>query len=295
MLSEIYRPNNYRLVFSPSCLLVFITKHMHRFLAALSFFTRIPFWKIAKLNKQHYERVVPLWPLTGWLTAASMMLAFGLAAFFLPLNLAVVLAILTRLVITGALHEDGFADFFDGFGGGRDRNSTLRIMKDSHIGTYGVVALIIYFLLLFLSLQSYFNAVLYNQPAGCFVIQEQNKWNYFLHAAIFIAADPFAKWASSNIINILPYARNEEEAKNHLVYNKMTVSEKILGLLTGTIPALIFFPLLILIPMAVSAFVAALIIFICHKRLKAYTGDCCGACFIMSELAFYITALALWS
>ena len=261
---------------------------MHRLLAALSFFTRIPFWKIAKLNKQHYERVVPLWPLTGWLTAASMMLVFGLTAFFLPLNLAVVLAILTRLAITGALHEDGFADFFDGFGGGRDKNSTLRIMKDSHIGTYGVVALIIYFLLLFLSLQSYFNAVLYNQPAGCFVIQEQNKWNYFLHAAIFFAADPFAKWASSNIINILPYARNEEEAKNHLVYNKMTVSEKIFGLLTGTIPALIFFPLVILIPMAVSAIVAALIFFICYKRLKAYTGDCC-------ELAFYITALVLWS
>ena len=266
---------------------------MHRLLAALSFFTRLPFWKIAKLNKQHYERVVPLWPLTGWFTAVSMMLVFGLTALFLPVNIAVVMAIVTRLAITGVLHEDGFADFFDGFGGGRDKNTTLRIMKDSHIGTYGVVALIIYFLLLFLTLEAYFKAIIINQPVGCFVIHEKNYWTKFVNAAIFIAADPFAKWASSNIINILPYARNEEEAKNHLIYNKMTLPEKILGLLLGALPALFFFPLIILIPMAVSALAAAVIILICYIRLNGYTGDCCGACFIISELAFYITALAL--
>jgi adenosylcobinamide-GDP ribazoletransferase len=266
---------------------------MHRLLAALSFFTRFPFWKIAKLNKQHYERVVPLWPLTGWLTAASMMLVFGLSALFLPVNIALVIAILTRLAITGALHEDGFADFFDGFGGGKDRNSILRIMKDSHIGTYGVVALIIYFLLLFLTLQTYFNAMFFNQPTGCFVIQERNCWTKFIYAAIFFAADPFAKWASSNIINILPYARNEEDAKNHLIYNKMTIAEKLFGLAVGCLPAFFFFNLIILIPMAVSAATAAVIIFICYKKLNAYTGDCCGACFIISELAFYLTALAV--
>src|SRR5574344_2931621 len=52
------------------------------------------------------------------------------------------------LLLTGALHEDGFADFCDGFGGGTDRGKILVIMKDSHIGTYGVIGLVLYFLLL---------------------------------------------------------------------------------------------------------------------------------------------------
>ena len=51
---------------------------------------------------------------------------------------------LSRILLTGALHEDGLADFCDGFGGGTTRERILSIMKDSHIGTYGVIGLICY-------------------------------------------------------------------------------------------------------------------------------------------------------
>ena len=62
----------------------------------------------------------------------------------LPYLVAVLLAVVVRLLVTGALHEDGLADFLDGFGGGgHDRERILTIMKDSHIGTYGVLGLII--------------------------------------------------------------------------------------------------------------------------------------------------------
>ena len=60
-------------------------------------------------------------------------------------SLAWIIAIVTRLLITGCLHEDGFADFLDGFGGGTTRERVLAIMKDSHLGTYGVIGLIAYF------------------------------------------------------------------------------------------------------------------------------------------------------
>jgi adenosylcobinamide-GDP ribazoletransferase len=67
----------------------------------------------------------------------------------LPYPVVIVLAIVVRLFITGALHEDGLADFLDGFGGGgSDRERILAIMKDSHIGTYGVLGLVVYELLL---------------------------------------------------------------------------------------------------------------------------------------------------
>lgn len=72
----------------------------------------------------------------------------------LPVSIAWLLAILSRLLITGCLHEDGLADFFDGFGGGTTKERTLAIMKDSQIGSYGVIGLIGYFLLLFYSWKS---------------------------------------------------------------------------------------------------------------------------------------------
>lgn len=266
---------------------------MSRIIAALSFFTRIPFWRLKALTKEDYERVVPLWPMAGWLTAAVMTFTFWVASLCLPVSVALILAIAARLLVTGALHEDGFADFFDGFGGGSSRESTLRIMKDSHIGTYGVVALILYFLLLFAVLQSYFTSVIQLQPTNCFGLEQPSVFHNFYCSLIFFAADPFAKWASSNIINVLPYARKEEEAKNKLVYNKMTLAEKILGLLIGALPAFIIFSWQIIFPMLAASFAAALVIFLCYKKLHAYTGDCCGACFIISELSFYIVALAV--
>lgn len=268
---------------------------MSRIIAALSFFTRLPFWRLKSLTKEDYERVVPLWPLTGWFTAFTMMLVFWLTSLCLPLSIAVILAITARLLVTGALHEDGFADFFDGFGGGRDREATLRIMKDPHIGTYGVVALIVYFILLFSILQTYFIGVSQMTPVNCFGLEQQSIWDNLTFATIFLAADPFSKWASSNIINVLPYARKAEDAKNKLVYNKMTISEKIIGFLTGAIPAFLFFSWRIVFPMFASTLMAAIIIYICFKKLKAYTGDCCGACFIMTELSFYLTALAVFT
>ena len=270
---------------------------MHRILAALSFFTRLPFWRCATLTKEDYKRVVPLWPLAGWLTGGCMMLAFWLSAFVFPVPVAVMAALVVRLLITGALHEDGFADFFDGFGGGRDKDSILRIMKDSHIGTYGVVALIIYFLLFSQSLSSILSSMLSQQPGGCFSLSQTDCWANLRVAAVFLAADTFAKWASSNIINILPYARKEEEAKNKLLYDKMTMAERILGFVLGVLPAMLFlFPLMgykVFVPMAAAVVTSGLVILYCYKKIKAYTGDCCGACFILSELVFCLALLAV--
>ena len=70
------------------------------------------------------------------------------SSFIFPPVVAVLLGVAARVLVTGALHEDGLADFFDGFGGGTERDSVLRIMKDSHIGSYGVLGLVFYFAIL---------------------------------------------------------------------------------------------------------------------------------------------------
>ena len=121
------------------------TKWYDRIWASLIFFTRLPFWRLHQPPKECYQSVVEHWPLVGWLTGGVMAATLYFSSMVLPYTVAVILAIAARLLLTGALHEDGLADFFDGFGGGgNDRQRILDIMKDSHIGTYGVLGLILY-------------------------------------------------------------------------------------------------------------------------------------------------------
>ena len=128
----------------------FMIHFFDRIWAAFIFFTRLPLWRLHEPPKESYKSVVEFWPLTGWLTGGLMALTLWLCSMYFPYTVAVLFAIVVRLLITGALHEDGLADFMDGFGGGgSDRSRILAIMKDSHIGTYGVIGLILYHLLLY--------------------------------------------------------------------------------------------------------------------------------------------------
>ena len=172
-----------------------------RIWAAFIFFTRLPFWRLHQPPQASYKTVVEHWPLAGWLTGGVMAATLYVGSMYLPYIVAVLLAIIVRLLVTGALHEDGLADFLDGFGGGgHDRERILAIMKDSHIGTYGVLGLILYELLL--------AACLFSLPPT-------------LAALTILAADPYAKMVTAQLILMMPYARKEEEAKNKTVYRKM--------------------------------------------------------------------------
>ena len=249
---------------------------MYRLLASLIFFTRLPFWRLAYVPKKYYEQVVPLWPVAGWLTGGIMALVFWLAQMIMPLSLAVIAALISRILITGALHEDGFADFFDGFGGGTTRERTLEIMKDSHIGTYGVLALIIYYLVMY-------NAILALQTTS------QNP-------LIFIMVDSFCKFLASTIIYFLPYARKSEEAKNKLIYSKVPLYEKLASFAAGILPIILFCPNDLFLPLlagiAGAAITCALLFLKMKTQINGYTGDCCGATFILAEVVCYLVILA---
>lgn len=197
-------------------------------------------------------------------------LYFG--SMILPHAVAVMAAIAVRLLITGALHEDGLADFLDGFGGGGDRERILAIMKDSHIGTYGVLGLIIYMLLLGTSL--------YSMPVT-------------VAALTILAADPFSKMVTSQLVNMLPYARREEEAKNKTIYRKPTMAAGLSLTVQGLLPMALMIWLtgtswytVIFIPALVMYFLYLLIL----RKINGYTGDCCGAVCLMVELAVYLVA-----
>ena len=246
-----------------------------RLFAAFIFFTRLPFWRIHQPRKEAYETVVELWPLTGWLTAGCMAATLYFGSFIVPTALAAMAAIIVRILITGALHEDGLADFIDGFGGGgTDRRRILDIMKDSHIGTYGVVGLILYFMLLHQSLT---------------ILPPR------ITALMILAADPFFKMMTAQLIQMMPYARTAETAKGQVVYRKTSIKAGLLLLIQGTLPAigLWYFAGLPYLGIAMPALVFYLLYLLMHRRINGYTGDCCGAVFLLTELTFYLTYITL--
>ena len=242
------------------------TKWYDRIWASFIFFTRLPFWRLHEPPRECFKAVVEHWPLVGWLTGGLMALTLWGVSQYMPYPIAVLAAIVVRLLVTGALHEDGLADFLDGFGGGNDRERILAIMKDSHIGTYGVIGLVIYFLLLAAALCSM-------TPT--------------LAAVTIFAADPFAKMVASELVMMMPYARREDEAKARMVYRKIDVKAGISLAVQGLLPIAGFiwltgiaWELLFFIPCIVMYFLYLLI----WRRIRGYTGDCCGAVCLLVEL-----------
>ena len=239
-------------------------------LAAFIFFTRLPFWRLKEVPSECFKHVVPYWPWVGWLTGSAMAMVLALGSLVMPVSLAWIWAIVTRLLITGALHEDGLADFFDGFGGGTTRERTLAIMKDSHIGTYGVIGLIIYFLLML---------ELRHLPVS-------------MLCTLILCGDCWGKLCASQLINFLPYARKEEDSKAKVIYNRMSSKELFICIMGGTLP-LWLLPLSLWGALVAPCLILAFLIHLMKRRLQGYTGDCCGATFLLCELTFYLTAMIL--
>lgn len=246
-------------------------------LAAFIFFTRLPFWKFREVPAESFKHVVGYWPLVGWLTGGTMAGVLWLAALVVPLPVAVLLALISRLLLTGALHEDGLADFFDGFGGGTTRERTLAIMKDSHIGSYGVIGLILYFLLSWSMLVSLPLPLLY---------------------VVLLTGDVWSKFVTSQLINFLPYARKEEDSKAKVIYNRMTAMEWAAAFVCGIFPFFLWFPLQPYLCAMLPVVVFTLLCLLMKHRLHGYTGDCCGATFLLCELSFYlgtVITLSIWN
>ena len=225
------------------------------------------------MDKRYFTDVIKYWPIVGFLTGATTGGVLWVAAQFVPLEVACVLAIIARILLTGALHEDGLADFFDGFGGGTSKEKILAIMKDSHIGCYGTIGLVLYFMLYYSLLSSF-------DPAMVFTI--------------VIAADCFSKLCTAVMINTLPYARKEEESKIKLVYSKVRT---LIFVLVGVITLVPFFFLkdasfcFAMIPAVVTAVGLR---FFLKLKIGGYTGDCCGASVLIIEQVFYLSVLVIW-
>lgn len=247
------------------------TFNMNNVLAAFIMLTRLPFWKIKEVPAECFKHVVPYWPLVGWLTGGVMAAVLWLAGQIMPVSLAWILALIARLLVTGCLHEDGLADFLDGFGGGTTRERTLAIMKDSHIGSYGVIGLICYFLLL---LQ------LHHLPLGllCILVLSGDCWSKF--------------WCLPDCqLPALCPERGRQQKQNRLQPHEPARVTGRISLRPASFRTAAAYKAVDCHPLPTAHLLPA--VPIDEAAPTRIYGDCCGATFLLCELSFYLGSLIL--
>jgi adenosylcobinamide-GDP ribazoletransferase len=251
-------------------------------LAAIQFLTRLPVPPLPGFQPDWPSRSVRYFPLAGALVGWISVAVWWLCATRFPPVVAVGLMMGSSLLLTGALHEDGFADVCDGFGGGASREAVLSIMKDSRIGAYGAVGIGMMLALKWSALVSI--------PRTLF------PW-------AVIGSHWVSRWCTIGLIGPLPYVRADAEAKSQSFAGALGTGD---WLLSGALGALALLPLLLIHPAAgmawartlLGALAAAMVATVLagayfKARIGGYTGDCLGAAQQIAELAFLLTVLGV--
>lgn len=260
-------------------------KEFDIFFTALMFYTRIPCPKNIDHNPDYLNKASRYFPLIGWIVGS---VAFGIYCVFNYLvgpEIAVVFATIASILVTGAFHEDGFADVCDGFGGGWTKEKILMIMKDSAIGAYGAIGVV---LLLVLKLMSI--VVLFRNA------ENANLNVYFVFFLLLISAHSISRLAAISIVFTHTYSREDISSKSKPIAENYTWREVAGALFFGLLPvvALSYFQwqlLLVLLPVFLTRFFLARYF---QKWIEGYTGDCLGATQQVCEVVFYVSVIALW-
>jgi adenosylcobinamide-GDP ribazoletransferase len=251
-------------------------KELQVFLTAVMFYTRIPCPRWVDHSQAMLEKSTRYFPLIGWIVGSvSALSLYGLPQI-LPLPISIILSMVVSIFITGAFHEDGFADVCDGFGGGWTKEKILLIMKDSRMGAYGAVGI---FMLLLLKFACLLEIAQGNILHGCFVL---------------FAAHALSRFAAIVLRKNLEYVRENDDSKAKPVAKQTSNKDYLLAAVFGLLPLLIFktaWIALILIPLAAIIFYLR---WYFKKWIGGYTGDCLGATQQISEIIIYLSMLVLW-
>lgn len=238
-------------------------------LTAVQFYTRVPVPRWVGHSAAQLAAATPYFAVVGIGIGLATGLVFALAQTVFGALIAAVLAIGFGVLLTGAFHEDGFADVCDGFGGGYTPERVLEIMKDSRVGAFGAIGIS---LLLLLQV-----AALAGSRHGLLAL---------------VAAHALSRALALGVALALPYVRDAADSKAKPVVTELGTGAVVAALFIGLLPLAAYGGLLSLSQAVLAPLLALLAVVWCarlfHQKLGGYTGDCLGAA---QQVAF--TALLL--
>ncbi|MDN3672204.1 adenosylcobinamide-GDP ribazoletransferase [Flavobacterium branchiarum] len=260
-------------------------KQLHIFFTALMFYTRIPCPKNIDHNPDYLNKASRYFPLIGWIVGGLSFLAFYGASFLVSTTASIIIGMITGILTTGAFHEDGFADVCDGFGGGWTKEKILLIMKDSAIGAYGAIGVVLLFLLKFQLLTELITIKSITNQQAVFII-----------LLLFIAGHSISRLAAISIVFTHEYSREDASSKSKPIAKSFSWKEVVGAFFFGLLPLLILsyfqYQLLwVLIPVFLTRYFLARYF---QKWIDGYTGDCLGATQQVCEVIFYLSVIAIW-
>jgi adenosylcobinamide-GDP ribazoletransferase len=233
--------------------------------AAFAFLTQVPVPNYAH-DTQTIARASKFFPLVGFVVASIAYLLYRLLAGHSDVQVQCALVLCLLVLLTGGIHEDGLADAADGFGGGWTRERTLKIMRDSRIGSYGAVALVLSLLVRFVLLTK---------------LSPEHFWAYLASAHVL------CRWSTLPLSLMLPAAR-VEDGKGAAIAQKVSR----LSFIFGTAVAVAICTLLLrwsfLGPLLSSVAVVLLSAAYYWYRIRGVTGDCFGATNQIVEITTYL-------
>jgi adenosylcobinamide-GDP ribazoletransferase len=249
-----------------------LKRELAYFFGALRFFTRCPVPSWVGHSSDALDRATRYFPAVGLLVGALAALVFSLTSFFWPKTLAVLASMAATIYLTGAFHEDGWSDMVDGFGGGWEKTQILQIMKDSRIGSFGAVALVLLLLAKFCALVELERATV---PLA------------------LLAGHALSRFCAATLLRGLDYVRDEGKSKP--LATRMGWGELLLAGATALGALLFLPPLQALLGCAGAAMATLWLARQFKRRIGGYTGDCLGATQQLSEVAFYSGLLCSFS
>ncbi len=254
-------------------------KHL---LLAVQFFTRIPITgRLAAwvgFSPEMLRAGAGYFPAVGWIVALVACVVYWAGyVVFNPL-IAAILCTIATVMLTGAFHEDGLADLVDGLGAGGDRDRMLTVMKDSRVGAFGAIALVLTLML------------------KIAVLEQLGSTNEFVAMSALLVAHVVTRFFPLLAIRWLPHIGNTDTSKSKPLADAITWGSIAIGVL-WCVPPLVGGLLLTGVWINGWAMVACVIGFIWmlrlfQRRLGGFTGDCLGAMQQICEVAFYLGAAA---
>lgn len=244
---------------------------MKGFIAAVQFLTIVPLLKGFRATDETLGNSVAYFPLVGLLIGILLFLCNELLGLFLPIHVGCILIIALLIILTGAIHLDGFVDTLDGLAGGRKRERVLEIMRDSRIGAIGVIGVIVLLLIKYLSLV--------NLPGE------------FLWKAL-ILMPVVGRWSMAQLCYSSRYAR-----ENGIGRPFVNPGSKKGGIFAAILTLLVLTVLLglkgigigILLTLFTHGFKAFF-----HHKIGGVTGDIIGAANELNEVLFLILVLTFY-
>lgn len=240
------------------------------FLTAVQFLTRVPIPTLQAFQPDWIRQSARYFPLVGGLVGLVSASVFIAASQVWTGVLPALLATGAGILMTGAFHEDGLADTADGLGGGQTTERRLEIMKDSRLGTYGVLAL---------GLALSLKVAAMSQIAPALI------WPALL------AAHAGGRSLSVLAMRLLPYAGDRASTKVKPVADGVGPVEVIIAVTFAAlalVPAALLAPVGTAVALLVGCLCGGLVALQARRLIGGWVGDTLGACEQAFEIGFLV-------